>query len=92
MPSGSIRIEVTVEGDFDFVLDGTGDDTGDGGHWEVHHEAGACAPCVANNDPQNVPFWGCNSNIDRIDPDEHLGNGCRCSKRWVEDGGRSKDF
>lgn len=88
---GGIVITVTVEGDFDFPLDGVGDE-GDGGHWEVKHEPGACAPCVANNDPHNVPFFGCNGNIDRIDPDEHLGNGCRCTKVWVEDNGRSKDF
>lgn len=97
---GGITITVTVEGSFDFALDGvgddaTGDDQGTGGHWEVKHEAGACAPCVGNNDPHNVPFWGCNGNIDRIDPDEHLGNGCRCTKIWVEDNtehSRNEDF
>lgn len=87
---GGITITVTVEGGFDFDLGGdngggAGQDNGEGGHWEVKHEAGACAPCVGNNDPDNVPFWGCNGNIDRIDPDEGLGNGCRCEKVWVED-------
>jgi len=95
---GEIVITVSVEGDFDFTLDGTegggGQDDNTGGHWEVKHEGGACAPCVANNDPHNVPFWGCNSNIDRIDPDEHMGNGCRCTKVWVEDNSENsrRDF
>lgn len=93
---GEIVITVTVEGGFDYDLGGDGgggqDDTG--GHWEVKHEGGACAPCVANNDPENVPFWGCNGNIRRIDPDEGIGNLCRCEKVWVEDNNkeRNRDF
>lgn len=45
----------------------------------VRHERGACMPCRMNNDPANVPFWGCNGNIDRIDPDDGKGNLCRCT-------------
>ena len=99
---GEIKIVLTVKGGFDYALDGLQGDGNDdmraddsGGHWEVRHEAGACAPCVGNNDPHNIPFWGCNGNIDRIDPDEGMGNGCRCKKVWVRDDDRnsnSNDF
>jgi hypothetical protein len=94
---GEIKIVVSVKGGFDYVLDGQDDGTGDnqddptGGHWEVRHEGGACAPCVANNDPHNIPFFGCNGNITRIDPDDGKGNLCRCKKVWVRDDQRNSD-
>lgn len=99
---GEIKIVVTVEGGFDYDLGGLQRDHGggggqddSGGHWEVRHEAGACAPCVGNNDPHNVPFFGCNGNISRIDPDDGKGNLCRCKKVWVrdkDDGRGSSEF
>ena len=88
-----IKIVVSVKGGFDYVLGGQGDGndrddgTGDnsGGHWEVKHEAGACAPCVGNNDPNAVPFVGCRGNLTIIAPRSGKGNLCKCSKIWVHD-------
>lgn len=81
MAGGQVRITVSVSGGFDDAFDDLG---GDDYELRVRHEAGACAPCVANNDPHNVPFWGCNGNIDRIDPDDGKGNLCRCSVEYVK--------
>jgi hypothetical protein len=79
-----VTITVSVKGGFDYTLDDTGD--GSGGHWAVKHEAGACGPCVGNHNPDVLPFWECNGNIIRVDPDEGVGNLCRCKRVWVKDG------
>jgi len=58
---------------------------GDGGHWEVLYEAGACVPCMGNDNPQLIPFPGCRGNLEIIAPRSGKGNLCRCRKRWVND-------
>jgi hypothetical protein len=87
VPSGQVRITVHVSGGFGDEV--AADGSGAGGHWEVLHSPGACAPCVGNNDPHLVPFPGCNGNIAAKDPDDAkalaIGNLCRCKRVWVED-------
>jgi hypothetical protein len=92
MGSGQLRIDARFHGDADFG-DGEGNlgDTMDR-YLRVKASPTACAPCKANaeaNNVHNVPCFECNGNIDRIDPDEGIGNLCRCSVEVVTE---HKDF
>lgn len=78
---GELRIEARFVGLADFAGDGGDLDR----YLKVKHSPTACAPCLANEDPHQIPFPGCNGNIDRIDPDEGIGNLCRCSVEVVEE-------
>ena len=57
---------------------------------KVKHSPGCCAPCRANDDPSQVPFPGCRSNVRptrarsskrrrRDDRRMISGNRCRCT-------------
>lgn len=92
MGSGELRIDARFHGGADF-----GDEGGNLGdvmdrYLRVKASPTACAPCKANaeaNNVHNVPCFECNGNIDRIDPDEGIGNLCRCSVEVVTE---HKDF
>lgn len=89
MPDGKLVIEARFHGDADFGDEGNLGDTMDR-YLKVKASPTACAPCKANaeaNNVNNVPCWECTGNIDRIDPDEGLGNGCRCEVIVVTDHG-----
>ncbi len=85
---GDLIIDAQFHGGADF-----GDGEGDLGdvmdrYLKVKASPSACAPCKANeaaNNVHNVPCFECTGNIDRIDPDEGIGNLCRCSVVVVEE-------
>ena len=85
------------------LLDEVQDSLNDDGYeWIVVHEAGACAPCRGNEDPDLVPFPGCHGNsalwaqkAADDDPDgdsdsdrkpRDVGNMCQCTRRLVKRG------
>lgn len=49
----------------------------------VEHHAGACDPCRANEDPDDVPCTACTGNIAGRHPDSEraaaVGNLCQCT-------------
>jgi hypothetical protein len=86
MASGGLRIDARFHGGADFSGAGNGDDENLGDvmnrYLRVKASPTACAPCKANaeaNNVHNVPCWECTGNIDRIDPDEGIGNLCKCT-------------
>jgi hypothetical protein len=90
MGSGELRIEARFHGDAE-LGDGDIGDSMDR-YLRVKASPTACAPCKANaeaNNVHNVPCFECTGNIDRIDPDEGIGNLCRCEVKVVTD---HKDF
>lgn len=83
---GDLIIEARFHGGADF-----GDEGGNLGdsmdrYLRVKASPTACAPCMANaeaNNVHNVPCFECLGNINRIDPDEGIGNLCKCSVEVV---------
>lgn len=87
MPSGQVKITVSVEGDFDLAFDGAKNWDGKSGRWRVQHQPGACLPCKANEDTANVPCAECRGNIKTELLDDGVkGNLCRCIVVWDENG------
>lgn len=66
-----LKVSWTVEGHFDIgnMLDHVMD-------VQVHHEAGACPPCRANNNTMLIPFPGCRGEERHA---KAAGYGCRCT-------------
>lgn len=80
-------VEITIDVDHPILAcHGRGGDTDM--ERRVKHESGCCLPCKLNEDPDQVPYPGCNGNIARKDPDDAkalaIGNLCRCTVVWVE--------
>lgn len=86
---GDLTIVARFHGGADF-----GDEDGNLGdsmdrYLKVKHSPTACAPCRGNENVHLVPFPGCNGNISLIDPDEGIGNLCKCEVEVVTE---HKDF
>lgn len=73
-----IIVTVSVEGGDIDILDMIKDELR-GKKLRVKKSPGACGPCQGNDDPEQVPFSGCNSARGR------RGNGCKCTVEVVED-------
>jgi hypothetical protein len=80
---GDLIIDARFHGDADFDSLHLGDSMDR--YLKVKHSPTACAPCEGNEDVNLIPFPGCNGNISLIDPDEGIGNLCKCSVEVVTD-------
>lgn len=83
MPDGRLRISAEFEGAADLASDDGGGGSDLDRYLRVKHSNTACGPCLANTNPRLIPFPGCRGNIALIDPDEGIGNLCRCSVEVV---------
>lgn len=53
---------------------------------KVQHEPGACRPCRENEDVNQIPFPGCRGNISGRHPTSRVGNLCKCTVVWADEG------
>jgi hypothetical protein len=86
--AGVVIVATVSKGDSDLMGDLDALLAANGMARVVMHHAGACDPCRANDDPDDVPCSSCRGNIAGRYPSsrnaEEVGNLCQCTVEIVE--------